>query len=134
MVDVKKLNMNDILQLNKLSFMPGELESNRSNIIAHTILENESDLVLGFAIQEKGQLESVLQLIEDKGIKITKVFYDGGKRKRNAINEYKEKYKLYSNWMDYPPEFVINQYAEFDEKVEIIKEEAKVNRVEMEAI
>lgn len=126
--------MKEILQSKKLSFISGELEKNRGKIIAQTILENEDDLVLGFAIQEKGQLKSILQLIEDKGIKITKVFYDGGKRQKNAINEYKEKYKLHSNWMDYSPEFVINQYAEFDKKVEAIKKEAKENKVEMMAI
>lgn len=114
--------------------MPGELEKNRGEIIAQTIIENEDDLVLGFAIQEKGQLKSILQLIENKGIKITKIFYDGGKRKNNAIKEYKEKYKLHSNWMDYSPEFMINQYAKFDKKVEAIKKEAKENRVEIIAI
>lgn len=131
--NIEKLNIGDIIKL-RISITPGELEQERGRIVAEKIIEKEGDLLIGFAIREKGQLENILQLIKAKELSISKIYYDKGKRREAELNEYKKKYALHSNWLDYSPEFVENQIQIFEGKVSEIKEEASRNNIGILAI
>lgn len=131
---LEKWNIGDIIKLRKISLIPGELDKLRGKLIAETIVEQAGDLLLGFAIREKGQLTKILERLKPKGLTISKIYYDGGERRAAKMEEYKKKYDLHSNWLDYSPEFVEHQFQIFEEKVLEIKEEAFKYNIEMEAV
>jgi len=104
--DCSKKNIREIFnqkQVNQKSF---ELEKIRGKVVAQEIIENETNLLIGFAVKSRYDLETILELIRDKKIRISCIFFDDGERKRAAINKYKKDYSLHSRWLDYSPEFV----------------------------
>lgn len=128
--NIEKLNLGDIINLRKTPLTSSELEKQRGKIITEQINKKESDLLIGFAIQEEGHLENILKLIKPKEVFISKIYYDDGKRQEAKISAYKKKYALHSNWLDYPPEFMENQFQVFEKKISKIKYEAVRNSIE----
>jgi len=132
--NIEKLNIGDIIKRKGKSLLPNELEQKRAKIIAETINDSKGDLLIGFAIREEGQIEEILKRININDLSITKIYFANSKRQVKEINEYKKNYNLHSNWMDFPTEFVENQYKIFEEKVTKIKTEAVKNGIKIVGI
>lgn len=129
--DCEKINIGDVIKENKKLLRPFELEKIRGKVVADAILENEKNLLIGFAIKSHEDLKTVLELAGGEKENIFKIYFDNGKRKKAAIEKYKKDYSLHSRWLDYSPEYVENSYIEFDKKIKEIKKYAIGKRVEL---
>ena len=118
----------------KINLEPFELEEVRGKIVAEKIHKVEKNLLVGFAIKNRNDLKTVLELSDIKKEDVFKIYFDNGKRKNAAIEKYKKDYSLHSRWLDYSPKYVENNYKEFDDEVEKIKVHAIENKIEIISI
>ena len=132
---IKRLNLEDVYKLKKIQFKQvGDFERLRVKTIVEYIEETVDDLLIGKSIKGKGQITEILKSINLEKNKLEKLFYDNGKRKKAAIEKYKEDYSLHSNWLDYQPEYVEYTYNQFEKTVNEILLEAKENNIQVKAI
>lgn len=134
LVNFKKLNFGELIKHKKLILQPFELEIIRGKIVAEAILGNEDDLLIGRAIQNSQDLKTIFEAIENRKECISKIFFDNGRSRKAAIEEYKKKYSLHARWLDYSPDYVEQAYIDFDKKIEEIKSYAIEKEVELVAI
>lgn len=120
-IDYKKLNMGDIVSQAKANHESFDLEKVRGKIVAEQIQKSEKHLLIGFAIKNSNDLKTVLELSGENDCSVFTIYFDNGKRKQAAIEKYKQDHTTHSRWLDYPPDFVANNYNEFDKEVDRLK-------------
>lgn len=130
---MRMLNYGKLLQAQKVKSSPETQVLLREHLVAQFLLENEEDVLLGFAVQEKGQLTHIIDALSKEG-KVEKLYYDNGLRKKAALKAYTENYAQHSRWMDNSPDYVKHQYEEFDKRIEEIIGEAVKHGVDVVAI
>jgi len=133
-LNYKKINIGDLVMGEQINLKPFELEEVRGKIVAEQIRKVEKNLLFGFAIKNRNDLKTVLELSDRREEDVFKIYFDNGNRKKAAIEKYQKDYSLHSRWLYYSPEYVENSYKEFDEEVEKIRNYAIKNKIEITAI
>ncbi|KGE84858.1 MAG: hypothetical protein NXI26_24750 [bacterium] len=128
LLNFKKVNIIDIVNKEEIN----QLEKIRGKVIAEKISEIEKDILIGFAVKNKNDLKTVLELSGRDNF--FKIYYDDGKRRKEKIEKYKQEYSLHARWLDYSSEFVENSFRSFDEEVKRINIYAAKNKIETIAI
>jgi hypothetical protein len=126
LTDIRKINYGQIVDKTKPIFnTPEELINLRMQLLIQEINESNSDLLIGFAINEPEHLTNLVSAINSSNFKITEIFLDNGKRRIQKQKEYEEDYKLHSRWLGYTPEEVKKMNDNYYETIDLLLTQAK---------
>ena len=126
MTDISKINYDEIVDKSHPQFnTPEELLDLRIGLISNELKKNDNNLLIGFAINEKEHLNSLISSISNTNYIISEIFLDDGSRRLQRAKEYEEEYKLHSRWLGYSPEEIEHMNNEFYKKVDDLVSEAK---------
>ena len=126
LTDIRKINYGQIVEKTKPVFnTPEELLNLRLQLLLQEINECNSDLLIGFAVNEPEHLTNLVKAINSLNFKITEIFLDNGKRRIQKQKEYEYDYKIRGRWLGYTPEEIKKMNDDYYKTIDLLLTEAK---------
>jgi hypothetical protein len=85
----------------------------KTDLIQNFLTQNDSDVILGYAVNNAAEYSDLKQMLRDRSYQITQAYI----RHKGDYQKYSEEYSKHSRWLDYSPDYIQSREQEYNQEL-----------------